>query len=296
MDETRSGANPLGEVPVVNLVNMPRLTDALGSDGRSRYTRGEAEHEAVLPLIDLYNKTLLDMATTSEFQAFPQRYAIGVDFGDGEGYELDSDGEPAEDDYGVTKTQPPQGQTGPDRMLAAESPDAKFGQFQVADLQPYIEALKQIERQLATITHTPHRKLVPPPTSVPPSGESVRLSDEGLTEKVTDKHDAFGASWRAVFRLVFLWLGDQRKADKRPTIEWHDPQVRTESEHMDALSKQQALGIPDEFLWEQVPYTPQEIEHIRELLESDLDQKLEAQEPTDQSVPLTPQQEMTDNG
>ena len=40
------GLNPIGRVPIVTLVNMPRLVEPPG-----RYSRGEAEHEAVLTLL-----------------------------------------------------------------------------------------------------------------------------------------------------------------------------------------------------------------------------------------------------
>jgi len=57
---------------------------------------------------------------------------------------------------------------------------------------------------------------------------------------------------------------------------WRDPETKTESEHIDALMKQKAIGVPDEMLWERVPYSPQEIARIKAL----------------QVTPLPPQQEV----
>ena len=256
------GGNPLGRVPIVVMVNMPRLIEPPG-----RFSRGEAEHEAVLTLLDLYNKTLLDMATTSEYMAFPQRYAIGValedesytpEDADGEyGIDTDADGQPIQTEAAPLKS-------GPHRLWQFESPDTKVGQFDVADLNTYARMLAAIRSDISSATHTPHRKLLPPPTSVPPSGESVRLSDEGLTKKVQRKQTSFGDAWEQVMRLALQWAGDGARS-VRPDIEtiWHDPEVRTEAEHMDALTKLQAIGVPQEALWERVPASPQEIERWR---------------------------------
>jgi hypothetical protein len=256
-----AGGNPLGRVPIVVLWNMPRLVEPAG-----RYSRGQGEHEAVYTLLDLYNKTLLDMATTSEFMAFPQRYAIGVTLED-ESYvppdtappvgETGSDGE-------VVQTEAATLQSGPNRLWKFEAPDTKVGQFATADLAAYATMLDKLRADISSATHTPHRKLLPPPTSVPPSGESVRLSDEGLTAKVRDRMQTFGDGWEQVIRLSMLWTGDLARA-QRMDIEtiWRDPEVRTESEHADALVKKASLGVPREALWRQMGATPQEIEEWR---------------------------------
>ena len=72
LDRERSGraaarSTPAGAVPVAVLVNQPRV------DGT-----GQGEHEAIIPLLDAINKTLIDLLTTSEFTAAPQRYASGI--------------------------------------------------------------------------------------------------------------------------------------------------------------------------------------------------------------------------
>ena len=259
-----SGRNPLGRVPIVVLWNMPRLVEPPG-----RFSRGEAEHEAVYTLLDLYNKTLLDMATTSEFMAFPQRYAIGVSLEDesfvpeGDTGEIQTDGagKPIQTEAASLKS-------GPNRLWKFENPDTSVGQFSVAGLEPYIRALEAIRSDISSATHTPHRKLLPPPTSVPPSGESVRLSDEGLTAKVRRKQTGFGDGWEDVIRMAFAWTGDLDRAN-RMDIEtlWRDPEVHTEAEHMDALVKLHSMGLPLEAILERVPMSPAEIARVNEMLQ-----------------------------
>lgn len=229
--------NRLGVVPVVVLRNAPRA---------------RAEHEGILGQLDLYAKTLYDMATTADFMAFPQRYAAGVDSGE-EGTEKDEDGNP-------TSTEAASFAAGPNRVWTSEDPDAKFGQLPAADMQAFVRTLEAYRADMATITHTPERLLLPRAQSVPPSGESVRLSEIGLTRKVRRKLSTVGDGWEAVLRLAFLVKGDAARAARMDmeTI-WDDPEVWTEAEHVDALSKMAAMGVPREELWRRMRATPQQI-------------------------------------
>src|SRR4029453_9182412 len=59
---------PLGIVPVVPMLNTP---DILG--------RGVSDLNVVIPLQDAVNKLLADLLVNSEYVAFPQRYATGLE-------------------------------------------------------------------------------------------------------------------------------------------------------------------------------------------------------------------------
>lgn len=235
--EGEGGPNPLGVVPVVELHNAPRA---------------RAEHEGITSQLDIYAKTLYDMTTAAHYAAFRQRWATGVEVGD-EGAELGDDGLPL-------TSSPASSASGADQLISAESPDTSFGSFEVSDLVPFVRVLESLRADIGTISHTPHRLLIPPPTSVPPSGESVRLSDHPLTSKVQRKQTTIGNGWETVIRLAFLARADivrSRRMDLE--AEWADPELHTESEHMDALTKMQTMGVPQEYLWRRMGATPQMI-------------------------------------
>lgn len=233
--------NPWGVVPIVVLQNAPA---------------GRAEHEDITDQLDLYAKTLYDMTTASDYMASPQRWASGVSTGE-EARETDDDGTPVGPDAASF-------QSGPNRVWTSEDPDATFGQLPAADLTAFVRQLEAFRSDMATITHTPHRLLIPPPSSVPPSGESVRLSDAPLTAKVTWKMTAIGNGWEDVMRLAFLVSGDRaRGAAMDMEALWKDPELRTEVEHVDALSKLAAMGVPQEELWRRAGATPQQIRRWR---------------------------------
>lgn len=229
--------NPWGIVPVVTLENAP---------GRM------AEHEDILGQLDMCAKVLYDMVTASDYLAAPQRTATGVSTGE-DNRDLDADGNPAGPDA-------PMFQAGPNRVWTTEDPDAKFDQLPASDLMAFIRQLESHRSDIATITDTPHRMMVPPPTSVPPSGESVRLSDHPLTAKVGWKLTSIGDGWEQVIRVAFLIAGDRGRAARMDLeVLWKDPELRTEVEHVDALSKLAAMGVPQEELWRRAGATPQQI-------------------------------------
>lgn len=236
--------NPLGAVPVVVIPNGPRLS---GSP--------EGEHEAVLPLFDLYNKTVMDMAATAHELAYPQRTASGVDA---------ADEEPARDATGaVVAVAEPRARTGQNRWITTPNPEARFFQFAAADLGGYTTMLDMIRANIGSITATPYHYLLNMPSSVPPSGESITAAEAALVDKIEGHHSDKGAAWREAMRLCFLILEDRDRAAAvmGGDVIWQDPQRRTESQHIDALGKmRQMLGVPEEAVWERVPATPDEIE------------------------------------
>jgi hypothetical protein len=223
--------NPLGVVPVVPLVNRPRLRG-----------EGVSEIAAVIPIQNALNKLFLDMLVAAEFAAFRQRYAVGL--------ELEVNPE-------TGKTVEPY-QAGAGQLWAEENPDVKFGDFEVSDLGNYRGAIETAIQHIASITRTPAHYLMGNAGSFP-SGESLAATETGLTRKAERKQRFLGESWEEVIRLAFLVRDDARgKITDAETI-WRDPESRNEAAHVDSLVKLKALGVPDEMLWEMAGLTPQQV-------------------------------------
>ena len=236
-EQPASVDNPLGEVPMVVVPNEPRLS---GSP--------EGEHEPALTLIDVYNKQLMDMITTSHEMAYPQWWAAGI--------------EPGGAQSGVVA------EKGQDRLLWTPNPEAKFGQFTAAMLDNYVNSLKETRSGIATITFTPYHYLLNMPSSVPPSGESITASEAALVDKISGHQRDKGSAWRTIMRLAFALAGDERRAQAMAdgATVWEDPERRTESQHIDALGKMVTmLGVPKEAAWEQIPVSPETIERWRQM-------------------------------
>lgn len=232
------GVNALGVVPVVALENNPSM---LGG--------GQSDIAPVIDLQNAINKLATDMIVASEYAAFKQRWATGIDI---PGADPDT-GEP----LGGDRTE--QFLSSISRVWAVESENAKFGEFAESDLNNYVKAIEMLIQHVAAQTRTPPHYLLGSAGSFP-SGESLKATETGLVAKVRRKQLSFGEGWEEVMRLAFKALGDTSRADATAaeTI-WMDPEARTEGERVDALLKMSQLGVPQEALWERWGATQEEI-------------------------------------
>lgn len=227
--------NPYGVVPVVPLYNRPGLLKPAAS-----------EIENVLSKQDMINKLLADMIVAAEFGAFRQRWATGVEIPKGpDGQELDTFEAAAA------------------RVWHVAAPDAKFGEFEQTDLSVYVKAIEMLVQHIASQTATPPHYLLA--TGQLPSGESLRAAEAPLVAKARRKQQVFGGAWAEVMRLALLMNGTELEPTTQVRTMWSDPETRTESEHVDAVMKQQALGVPAEILWEQLGYTGADIARMKRM-------------------------------
>lgn len=243
-----TGANPLGIVPLIPLANNPGLLDRQG--------RSDLAH--VIPVQDAVNKLVADMMIASEYAAFRQRWATGIE---------------------VPGLDPETGQQkiGPfvqavDRMMGTEKENARFGSFDVTDLSNYTNAIETLIQHLAAQTRTPPHYLTAGMGQWP-SGESLKASETGLVSKVRRKQRVFGEAWEAAMRLAFLVEGDTKRAeDIACEVIWRNPETRSQAETVDAATKLSTIGVPEVALWEYIGATPQQIERWSQLKE---EQKVE---------------------
>lgn len=229
-DETETLANPLGVVPVVPLRNRPR-----------QRVLCESEIAKAIPVQDAVNKLVIDMLVASEFAAFPQRWATGLEF---------------EEDPTTHELVKPF-EIAIDKLLQSESPETRFGQFAAADLANYVHAIEMLVQHLASQTRTPPHYFYLSGSF--PTGEAIKSAETGLVAKARRKMKQLSDPWEEVIRLAFAVLGDPRAEIRDAEVIWGDPESRSESEHVDALVKLKSLNVPDQQLWEMAGFSPQQI-------------------------------------
>jgi hypothetical protein len=242
-DDPEHVANPFGKIiPVIPMRNNPSMI--LG---------GRSDLAVVIDIQNAVNKIVTDMIVASEYAAFRQRWATGVEI----------------------PVDPETGQANASRFLSSisrvwtvDDADAKFGEFNVTDLTTYVRAVETLIQHLAAQTRTPPHYLTAG-LGQWPSGDSLKASETGLVAKVRRKQIDFGEAWEEAMRLAFLAIGDsERAAVIDAEVIWADPEFRTEGERVDALVKMATLGVPDEALWQRYGATPQEIERWRGMAEA----------------------------
>jgi hypothetical protein len=261
-EDVGSGANPLGIVQLIPLPNAPTLADRLG----------RSDIERVIPLQDAVNKLCGDMIVASEFAAFPQRWATGIEI-------------PLNPETGERMAAQFLG--GADRVWAVESEQARFGNFQVSDLGIYTSAIEMLVQHVAAQTRTPPHYLLGAMGSFP-SGESLKATETGLVAKVRRKQLSFGEGWEEAMRLAFAVEGNQARAQATDveTI-WANPESRIVGETVDAAVKLTSIGVPRPAAWEYVGASPQQISRWKS--EGDPDGP-PSQARISVTVPATPQQ------
>lgn len=231
--------NPLGVVPMVELPNRPR------SRASRRGLAVQSEIRSIMPLQDAVNKLLADMLVGAEKHALPQRWASG--------FQVDRNPETNE---------PIDPQVDVRKILISEKPDARFGDFTVADLSNYTKAIELVVQHIASISRTPPHYLNASADRL--SGESIKAAETGLVAKTKRKMVPLGNGAETLMRLSGRIVGNARLANatSMETI-WGDPESRTESEHVDATIKLKALNVPDEVLWERAGFSPPQIARIK---------------------------------
>jgi Phage portal protein, SPP1 Gp6-like len=227
-------ANPLGVVPLIPMVNNPQIDGA-----------GMSDLHVMMRLQDAVNKLLADMLVNSEFVAYPQRFATGIEIPKGR------DGRPLDREQFLSSVS---------RLWVSEMPDAKFGELGAHEGLGYVKQIEMIVQHIAAQTRTPPHYLTAGLGQYP-SGDSLRASESGLVSKVKRKQRWFGDPWEESLRVSFLALGEIEKAETRDaeTI-WADPERRTEAQLVDALVKMGTLGVPQRALWRRWGASPQEVD------------------------------------
>lgn len=241
LDVSSSMPNPLGVVPIVEFLNRPRLyvSPRVGWAAHS-------EISSVIPIQDAVNKIIADMLIASEFAAYPQRWVTG--------WEPDEDPE-------TDAILPPTFKSGAGVTWWTESKEAKFGAFPTVSIEQYVKVVEMLVQHIASISSTPPHYLRASADRL--SGESLKSAETGLVAKVVAKQTGFGASWEEVMRLAgkVAQIPSLANAQRMETI-WKDPETRTESEHVDAVMKKQTLDVPNEQLWEELGYSPEQIKRF----------------------------------
>jgi Phage portal protein, SPP1 Gp6-like. len=250
--------NPLGVIPIIPLVNRPRLTGRLVS-GVLGPDDGQSEIAMVMSNQDAINKLRADGINASDLAAFRQRWLKNWQV------EIDEKtGQPIEpfraavDRLWILPPPDPEDPTG-------DAHQPEFGEFEQTDTATIVGQIQMEVQHLGAISRTPYHYLLPQ-SGQPPSGESLKSAESGLEHKVDDSKLIKGESWEEVFRLNFAEREDPRAKDLGAEIIWAPSESRSEGVHTDAMVKWKSLNIPDPIIWEELGLSPRQIKRIEELI------------------------------
>lgn len=236
--------NRLGVVPIVPVLNEP-----------SAIYGGRSALRNVVALQDAMNKILADAMISSEYMAYPQRVLLGAD--------VPKDPETGKPLAGFELV------SSQSRLWAFANQDAKVAEFSPADLGNYTRLREHIIADLMAQQRLPSY-YVAGGQIVNVSEGALKVLDAGLVKRVRRAHRSMGEAHEEMMRLAFLSMGDsQRGSAMDLATVWANPEIRSESELADAVVKYQAVGVPSEFLWEILGFSPQQIGRMQTMREND---------------------------
>lgn len=211
----------LGVVPVVPLVNRPRL----------RVPGGKSELDSIIPISDAANKIATDMMVSAEFHAMPRRWALGFgpeDFVDENGNKLSSWSQRAGKVWASEKT----------RQQGAE-----VGQFPETQLSNFHSTMDLLARVVSALGALPPA-FVGLATHNPASADAIRASETRLVKRAERRHRGFGGGWEQTMRIAErVRTGDWRPELRRLETRWRDASTPTIAQSADAAVKKYQAGI-----------------------------------------------------
>lgn len=230
---------------VVPLVNRPRLNRR----------QGESEMRDVMGIADAACRSITNLQGAQELLAVPSRYVIGA----------------SEEDFVDSETgeQVPAWEAYIGRFNALMREDAKVIQLQGADLRNFTDVIRHYADLVVGLTGLPAHYLGITSDN-PASADAIRAGESRWIKRAERKQRIFGAAWEQTMRLGMLVKG--RDPDQLIGLEtvWRDPATPTYAAKADAVVKLVAQRIiPREVAWEEMGYTPEQRDRMRNLFADD---------------------------
>lgn len=255
-DEPWPLPNPIGEVPLVELPNKPRLIGEPMSD-----------ISGTLSMQHAINILWAELFVAADFLGLPGRVITGAEM----------PVVPILNELGeVVGTKPVDlKQIKAARTLWLEG-DAKIDEWSAAQLDNFTGVIDKAVGHIASQTRTPAHYLMNGGTFANISADAMKALETGLVMRTKEKTQSFGRGIREVFRLFALIQKDTGKADaiSRATILWRDIENRSDAQLTDSLQKKAAMGYPFEYVLELDGQNPREIQRILDMRDA------EANDPT----------------
>lgn len=206
---------------------------------------GVSELRDAVPVQDWMNYSVFSLLVGQEYQAFPQRYAVGVEL--------------PRDEYDRPYNPFTAGSEQTWVLGSDEEGNVQLGQFDAADLDKMLGVKREIALTMAQVTQTPVHYFQPTTNQV--SGESQKTAEQKLDSKCADRQIAFGDVWAEAMTLALkMEGGDPGELE----VEWADLKPRHELEAWEIAEKKEALGISKQQIMREFGYTEDQIQQFIE--------------------------------
>ena len=209
------------------------------SDG---YNYGKSELHDVVPLQNALNKSIIDLVAAADTTGFRLYWMTGGD--------------------------PSSLEIVPGSWIFATDPEAKFGHIAGEDLSKLIEFKDSFAMEIARVSRTPLSFFQI--TGQVSSEGTLKQQESGLVSRAKKRQVEFGNTWEDVMAFCRkLWniYQSEPTLEESATIDaqWDDPETRDDKGRLEELKFKADLGIPEEQLWSEMGYDPDQIEKFKQM-------------------------------
>lgn len=218
--------NEMDEIPFVHL--------------RNDFPYGRPLHEKAYGPQNAITKLSVNQLNGSDFDAFPQRWALAKTRSMGGGDDIDWDGDDSTvpDKEGNTLSTLT---SGPGRIWDLSGFDS-VGQFSTGDAKQFLEPMDYYVKLMASATGTPlHYFTSDTSGGGTPTGESIRQRDARLNTKAEWHQNALSNGFEEALLMGMAYLGYE---EETVSLKWKPIEYVTEEEKLALVEKKVALGIP----------------------------------------------------
>lgn len=214
---------------------------------------GRSRLRSAIPQQDFLNKQLIDLANILDNQGWDQRWATGV----------------SSKTAGTLKNVAGE-------VWATPNENAKFGQFDSAEVKGVLEAIEGCLRRMAGRSSTPMHLMIAGAITQLPSGESLKTAEAPLIFECKDAHPTYGGNWSAAMAIAAGLEADFGSsglvyAAQAFDTQWEDPTSRNELAELQVSEAKMTIGVSRTTLLEEAGYDPEKEAERRR------DEALEAQ-------------------
>lgn len=207
---------------------------------------------------DAINKLLCDMMVSSEYGAFPQRWAIGS-FDDGAKFPVNP---------GSTLKFP---------AAAQGDQNTEIGAFPSVDPSQYLKPMSELRDSLAIISRTPKHYFMGGGGQM--SGEALQAEEAPLVSKVESYQDMLGDTWTDLMVFCCTVAGSAvNREDIR--LVWHTPYTNQPLSEAQTRKTNAEAGIPIITQLRDAGMTDAELDQVRADMEEAAALSMKSQPPT----------------
>jgi hypothetical protein len=159
------------------------------------------------------------------------------------------------------------------RLLYITDPNASIDSFKSASLDVFTNTISQMVGHIAAQTRTPPTYLVSTVGMSNVNGEGLKASEIGVNKKVEEFQLFVSPAMREINRLIALAKGDQglAKLVRLGSVQWMNPEIRSDAQLADALQKMRAVGYPLEYIMERDGLDEADIQRVLAMKQKEAD-------------------------